>query len=91
MLKNGRLTIHCTGLTINGRALPETLFSHEPWFHDTAVYAVSSDGANLTLANPIPTQPTAAPTYPLLISNRPLVLSRVEREAPVVAEPAPKE
>ena len=91
VLKNGRLTIHCTGLTINGRPLPATLFAHEVWFHETAIYTVTSDGGNLMLASPIPGQPTAAPCYPLLLSNRPLVLSRVEREAPAVAEPAPKE
>ena len=91
VLKDGHLTVHCTGLMINGGAVPETAFSKEAWFHDTAVYVVSSDGTNLTLANPAAGRPTAAPAYPLLLSDRPLVLSRVERSAPVVAEPAPKE
>ena len=96
LLKDGHLTVHCTGLMINGGVLPETAFSKEAWFHDTAVYVVSSDGTsdprtNLTLANPVADRPTAAPAYPLLLSDRPLVLSRVEKSAPAVVEPAPKE
>ena len=91
VLKDGRLTVHCTGLLINGGPVPETAFSKQPWFHDTAVYVVSSDGTNLTLANPVPGRPTAAPAYPLLLSARPLVLSRVEKAGPAVVEPAPKE
>ncbi len=91
VLKDGRLTVHCTGLMINGGTVPETEFSKEAWFHDTAVYVVSSDGTNLTLANPVTGRPTAAPAYPLLLSDRPLVLSRVEKVVPAIVEPAPKE
>ena len=90
-LKDGHLTVHCTGLTINGRLLPKTLFDRAPWFRDTATYTVTFDGTNLALANPIAGQPTAAPGYPLFTAGKPIVLSRVETSVPAISEPAPKE
>ena len=94
-LKDGHLTIHSTGLSINSHPLPQTLFAHQPWFHDTATYAVTFDGTNLTLAQP-PAHAGArasvsAPAYPLLVSGKPLVFSRVEEPIEEKPDPAPKE
>lgn len=90
-LKDGRLTIHCTDLTINGHPLPMTLFDREPWFHETASYNVTFDGTDLTLTNPVAKQRVEAPVYPLFSADKPIVLSRVEKSPPVIREAAPKE
>lgn len=90
-LQDGRLTVHCTGLTINGNPLPMTLFNRNPWFHGTATYNVTFDGGNLTLASVSAVLPTEAPGYPLLNSNKPIVLSRVEKSVPAISELAPRE
>ena len=89
-LKDGRLTIRCTGMSVTGHAVPLSLFAKDAWFHDTATYTVASDGATLTLT-PAPAGPSSAPCYPLLLSSKPLVFSRVERPAQTEAVPAPKE
>jgi hypothetical protein len=88
--KNGRLTIHCTSLNLDGHSVPMTPYAQKSWFHDTATYTVASDGTNLTLT-PVAAGPTSAPCYPLLTSSKPLVLSRVEKPAETEAAPAPKE
>lgn len=89
-LNNGRLTIHCTSINLDGHSVPMTPYAQAPWFHDTVTYTVHGDGANLTLT-PVAYGPTAAPCYPLLTSSTPLVLSRVERAVETEAAPAPKE
>ena len=89
-LKNGRLTIHCTSINLDGHSVPTTPFAQAPWFHDTVTYTVHGDGTNLTLT-PVAYGPTSAPCYPLLTSSTPLVLSRVERAVETEAAPAPKE
>lgn len=89
-LKNGRLTIHCTSLNLDGHSVPMTPYAQAPWFHDTVTYAVHGDGTNLTLT-PVAYGPTAAPCYPLLTSSTPLVLSRVEKSVEQDPGPAPKE
>lgn len=89
-LKDGRLTIRCTSLNLDGHSVPMTPYAQAPWFHDTATYTVASDGTNLTLT-PIAAGPTSAPCYPLLVSSKPLVLSRVERAVETEAAPTPKE
>ena len=89
-LKNGRLTIHCTGLNLDGHPVPMTPYARAPWFHDTVTYSVHGDGTTLTLT-PVAYGPTAAPCYPLLVSSTPLVLSRVERAAEQAPDSAPRE
>ena len=89
-LKNGRLTIHCTGMNLDGHSVPLTPYAASPWFHDTVTYTVHGDGTNLTLT-PVAYGPTSAPCYPLLASSTPLVLSRVERSEETEAAPVPKE
>ncbi len=88
-LKDGRLTIHCTGLNLDGHSVPMTPYAQAPWFHDTVTYTAHCDGDTLTLT---PVSPgTAAPCYPLLASPKPLVLSRVEHHTEAEAAPVPKE
>ncbi len=90
-LSGSRLTVHCTSLSVNGRALPPSTFSHAPWYRDAAAYTVSYNQGNLTLT-PAEPGPTPAPCWPLLVSPKPLVLSRREppaQETPAV--PAPRE
>ena len=90
-LQGSRLTVRCTSLSVNGRPVPLSTFSHAPWYHSTAVYIVRYDQGNLILTPAAP-GPTPAVCWPLLVSLRPLVLSRREppqEEAP--AAPAPKE
>jgi hypothetical protein len=86
-LKDSHLTVHCTSLSVNGRPMPMTTFSHSPWFHDTAAYTVAYDGANLTLTPAA--EPTPAPCWPLLVSPKPLVLSRIAppEEATTLSKP----
>ena len=89
-LKNGRLTIHCTGMNLDGHPVPLTPYAKSPWFHDTVTYTVHGDGTSLTLT-PVAYGPTSAPCYPLLASSSPLTLSRVEKSEETEAAPAPKE
>ena len=89
-LKNGRLTIHCTGMNLDGHSVPLTPYATAPWFHDTVTYTVHGDGDGLTLT-PVVYGPTSAPCYLLLASSTPLTLSRVEKPDEVEAAPAPKE
>ncbi len=89
-LKDGRLTVHCTNLNLDGHPVPMTPYAQASWFHDTATYTVHCDGTNLTLM-PVVYGPTSAPCYPLLASPKPLVLSRVEHQTQTEAAPAPKE
>lgn len=86
----GRLTVRCTGMSVVGHAVPLSLFADKPWFRDTASYRVAYDGSHLTLT-PADPGPTPAPGYPLLVSPKPLVLSRVEQPAAPPPAPAPKE
>ena len=88
--KDGKLTVHCTDLNLNGHSVPMAPYARAPWFHDTATYTVSFDGTNLML-KPVSYTPTSAPCYPLLASTRPLVLSRAERPVETPNEPAMKE
>ena len=88
-LEGSHLVVHCFSLSINGRPLPITTFSHAPWFHETAAYTVAYGGPSLTLtpaAGPAP-----APCWPLLVSPKPLVFSRIEPPAPASAASAPRE
>lgn len=90
-LSGSSLIVHCTSLSVNGRPVPLSTFSHAPWYHDTARYTVSYDKGNLTLTPAIP-GPTPAVCWPLLVSPKPLVFSRREppqEETP--AAPAPRE
>ena len=89
-LKNGRLTIHCTSINLDGHSVPMTPYVQAPWFHDTVTYTVHSDGTNLTLT-PVAYGPASAPCYPLLASSTPLLLSRVERPVMTESTPALKE
>ena len=89
VLKDGHLSVRCTSLSVNGRSLPMSTWAHEPWFHDTANYTVSSDGTHLTLTPDA--EPTPAPCWPLLVSPKPIVLSRIAEPEPIPAAPAPRE
>lgn len=89
-LKDGRLTIRCTSLNLDGHSVPMTPYAKAPWFHDTVTYTVHGSGDDLTLT-PVAYGPTSAPCYPLLASSTPLVFSRVERPVEAEAAPAPKE
>ncbi len=92
ILKDSRLTVRCVSLSVNGAPLPMTLVSGKPWFHPVAVYNLSFDGKNLTLAPISPHGPQlSAPAYPLLMTAKPIVLSRAEEPLMVKPESAPKE
>ena len=88
-LDGDRLTVRCTSLSVNGRPLPLSTFSHAPWYHAAVVYTVSYHNGNLTLT-PATSGPTPAPCWPLLISPKPLVFSRMEppqEETPAASTP----
>ena len=89
-LKDGRLTIHCTSINLDGHSVPLTPYAKAPWFHDTVTYTVHGDGTSLMLS-PVAYGPTSAPCYPLLASSSPLTLSRVEHSDAPEAAPVPKE
>jgi hypothetical protein len=91
-LKDSRLTVRCVSLSVNGTPLPMSLVSGKPWFHPVAVYNLSFDGKNLTLA-PVSSHPPglSAPAYPLLVTLKPIVLSRAEEPLAAKSETAPKE
>ena len=93
-LKDGHLTIHCTSMNINSRALPQKMFANQPWYHATATYSATFDGSNLTLvglpAHAGGSSRVSAPAYPLLVTGKPIVLSRVE-SPDIRDQPAPKE
>jgi hypothetical protein len=89
-LKDSHLTLHCTGMSVSGHPIPMALFANKPWFHETVTYSAAFDGKNLTLS-PTAYGPAAAPCYPLLVTSKPLVVSRVEKPVEQNAEPAPKE
>ena len=86
-LQGSHLTVHCASLSVNGRPLPMATFAHNPWFHDTAAYTVAYDGANLILTPAA--APSPAPCWPLLVSPKPLVFSRIA--PPDEAAPPPRE
>ena len=88
-LQDSHLIVHCTSLSINGRPLPIATFAHNPWFHETAAYTVAYDGANLTLTPAA--GPTPAPCWPLLVTPKPLVLSRIAPPEETGATSAPRE
>ena len=88
-LKDSHLVVRCTSLSVNGRPMPMTTFSHAPWFHDTAAYTVTYDGPDLTLTPA--SGPTPAPCWPLLVSPKPLVLSRIAQPEETGTAPAPRE
>ncbi len=87
-LQGSRLTVRCASLSVNGRPLPLSTFSHAPWYHGAAVYIVSYHEGNLILTPAVP-GPTPAPCWPLLVSPKPLVLSRIEppEDAPATSAP----
>ena len=90
-LQGDHLTERCASLTVNGRPVPLSTFSHAPWYHSTASYTVRYDNGALVLTPAAP-GPTPAPCWPLLVSPKPLVLSR--RDLPqeeTNAAPAPRE
>jgi len=89
-LNKGRLTIHCSSISLNGHFVPTAPYAKSPWFHDTVTYTVHGDGTKLTLT-PVAYGPASAPCYPLLTSATPLILSRVETAVEQHADPAPKE
>ncbi len=89
-LQGSRLTVRCTSLSVNGRPVPLSTFSHAAWYHDTAVYTVAYDKGNLVLTPAMP-GPTPAPCWPLLVSPKPLVFSRREPPQETPAAPAPRE
>ncbi len=87
-LKDSRLTVHCVSLSVNGNTFPLSFVSSKPWFHPDAIYNLSFDGKNLTLAAPSPhAEMLSAPAYPLLVSGKAIVLSRAEPPPP---EPKPE-
>lgn len=88
--KDGKLTVHCTDLSLDGHSVPMTPYAHAPWFHDTVTYSLTLDNGYLLL-KPVSYSPTSAPCYPLLASTRPLVFSRVEKPVDTTSEPAMKE
>ena len=49
-LKGSRLTVRCASLSVNGRPVPLSTFSHAPWYHSAASYTVRYDNGNLVLA-----------------------------------------
>jgi len=90
-LQGSQLTVRCTSLSVNGRPVPLSTFSHALWYHDTASYIVSYNNGGLVLTPTAP-GPIPAPCWPLLVSPKPLVLSRREppqEDTPTV--PAPRE
>jgi len=90
-LEGSRLTVRCTSLSVNGRSVPLSTFSHAPWYHSAPSYRVSYDNGDLVLTPAAP-GPTPAPCWPLLASPKPLVLSRREPpQADSPAAPAPRE
>lgn len=92
VLKDSHLTVRCVSLSINGSPLPMSLVTGKPWYHPVAVYNLSFDGKNLTLAPLTPHAPMqSAPVYPLLLTAKPIVLSRAEEPLEVKPESAPKE
>ncbi len=88
--QDGKLTVHCTDISLDGHSVPLTPYAHAPWFHDTVTYSLTLDDGNLLL-KPVSYSPTSAPCYPLLASTRPLVFSRVAKPTEPSAEPAMKE
>ena len=92
ILKDSRLTVRCVSLSVNGTPLPMSLVSGKPWFHPVAVYNLSFDGKNLTLAPVSAHAPgLSAPAYPLLVTVKPIVLSRAEEPLAAKSETSPKE
>ena len=92
ILKDSRLTVRCVSLSVNGTQLPMSLVSGKPWFHPVATYNLSFDGKNLTLAPVAAHAPgLSAPAYPLLVTLKPIVLSRAEEPLAAKPETAPKE
>ncbi len=89
-LQGSRLTVRCTSLSVNGRPVPLSTFSHAPWYHDTARYTVRYDKGNLVLT-PARPGPTPAVCWPLLASPKPLVFSRRAAPEDAPAAPAPRE
>jgi hypothetical protein len=89
-LNGSRLTVRCTSLSVNGRPVPLSTFSHAPWYHDTSVYFVAYSNGELKLTPTLP-GPTPAPCWPLLVSPKPLVLSRMELPQDTAPTPAPRE
>ncbi len=90
-LHGSRLSVQCRSLSINGRPLPLSTFSGMPWYRGTAVYDAACDGATLTLT-PVPAAgPTPAPSWPLFVSPKPIVLSRVAPPPDAAPVPAPRE
>lgn len=75
-LQGSRLTVRSGSLSVNGRPLPPGTFSQAPWYHGAASYTVSYDNGNLVLTPATP-GPTPAPCWPLLVSPKPLVFSRM--------------
>lgn len=88
-LRGKRLTITCKKLSVNGRPLPLTTFSHESWYHATAVYTVACDSEHLTLTPD--KAPTPAPCWPLLVSPTPIKLSRIAPPETPADTAAPRE
>ncbi|MGI4790260.1 MAG: hypothetical protein ACRYFS_15590 [Janthinobacterium lividum] len=88
-LRDSHLIVHCDSLTINGRTLPMTDWKHAPWFHESAAYVVTSNGEHLTLTPSA--APTPAPCFPLLVSPKPIVLSRIDHAEKAAPAPPPRE
>ncbi len=90
-LEGSRLIVRCESLSVNGRSLPPGTFVEAPWYRSTASYTVSYHNGNLVLTPAAP-GPTPAPCWPLLVSPKPLVLSRMEPpQEDVPAAPPPRE
>ena len=91
-LDGSRLSVRCESLSINGRLLPVKAFAHAAWYRGTAVYTVRYRDGNLVLT-PAAAGPTPAPCWPLLVSAKPLVFSRMEppEDPAAAAAPAPRE
>ena len=83
-LQGHRLTVTCGSLSVNGRPLPLSTFSQAAWYHAAAVYALAYNSERLTLTPD--KEPTPAPCWPLRVSPKPIVLSRI---APPDAPAAP--
>ena len=88
-LRGKRLAVTCKKLSVNGRALPLTTFSGEAWYHATAAYSVACDSEHLTLTSD--KGKTPAPCWPLLVSPKPIKLSRIAPPETPADTAAPRE
>lgn len=87
--QGSRVSVTCGSLSINGRPLPLSTFSPQPWYRATAHYTVAYDSEHLTLTPD--KEPTPAPCWPLLVTPAPIKLGRVAPPDEPAATTAPGE